>query len=118
MGPKLPSALLTAAGALERLAHPLGRLFDPELAHGLAIQVLGLMPVPPRPADDPRLSVRHFGLQFPNPVGVAAGFDKMRRWPIASFSAASVSPKSARSPLSASPETAARVCFGSCPTAR
>ena len=26
--------------------------------------------------DDPRLNVRAFGLNFPNPVGVAAGFDK------------------------------------------
>jgi dihydroorotate dehydrogenase len=28
------------------------------------------------PADDKRLSVRVFGLNFPNPVGMAAGFDK------------------------------------------
>ena len=27
-------------------------------------------------ADDPRLAVRAFGLRFPNPVGMAAGFDK------------------------------------------
>jgi dihydroorotate dehydrogenase len=27
-------------------------------------------------ADDPRLAVRAFGLNFPNPVGLAAGFDK------------------------------------------
>src|SRR5438477_344040 len=26
--------------------------------------------------DDPRLRVRAFGLDFPNPIGVAAGFDK------------------------------------------
>ncbi len=31
----------------------------------------------PQPAaDDPRLSVSAFGLDFPNPVGLAAGFDK------------------------------------------
>jgi dihydroorotate dehydrogenase len=29
----------------------------------------------PRP-DDPKLAVRAFGLNFPNPVGIAAGFDK------------------------------------------
>ncbi|MFL1877204.1 quinone-dependent dihydroorotate dehydrogenase, partial [Hansschlegelia beijingensis] len=34
-------------------------------------------PVP----DDPRLAVRAFGLDFPNPVGLAAGFDKDARAP-------------------------------------
>src|SRR3954471_7017853 len=34
-------------------------------------------PLLPRPApDDPRLAVEAFGLNFPNPVGLAAGFDK------------------------------------------
>ena len=32
-------------------------------------------PVRPRP-DDPKLAVRAFGLNFPNPIGMAAGFDK------------------------------------------
>jgi len=31
------------------------------------------------PKDDPRLAVRALGLSFPNPVGVAAGFDKNAR---------------------------------------
>ena len=34
-----------------------------------------LPPTRPRP-DDPKLAVRAFGLNFPNPVGMAAGFDK------------------------------------------
>jgi dihydroorotate dehydrogenase len=32
--------------------------------------------IPQAPADDARLTVRAFGLDFPNPVGLAAGFDK------------------------------------------
>ncbi len=32
--------------------------------------------LPPPPPDDPRLAVTAFGLDFPNPVGLAAGFDK------------------------------------------
>jgi len=53
------------------------RRLDPERAHGLAINALlmgwgGGAP----PADDPALSVRALGLRFPNPIGIAAGFDK------------------------------------------
>jgi len=39
-----------------------------------------LPPVRPRP-DDPKLAVRAFGLNFPNPVGMAAGFDKSAEVP-------------------------------------
>src|SRR5271156_172445 len=49
---------------------------DPEDAHGLAIKVLKHLPLPPAPRDDKRLAVRVFGLNFPNPVGIGAGFDK------------------------------------------
>ena len=34
----------------------------------------------PRP-DDPKLAVRAFGLNFPNPIGMAAGFDKSAEVP-------------------------------------
>ena len=55
---------------------PLLRWLDAEDAHRLAIQGLKLLP-PMRPkADDAKLAVRAFGLNFPNPVGMAAGFDK------------------------------------------
>jgi dihydroorotate dehydrogenase len=55
---------------------PLLRWLDAEDAHRLAIQGLKLLP-PMRPkADDSKLAVRAFGLNFPNPVGMAAGFDK------------------------------------------
>ena len=62
--------------ALDAFSLPLLRWFDPEDAHRLAIQGLRLLPpIRPKP-DDPKLAVRAFGLNFPNPVGMAAGFDK------------------------------------------
>jgi len=62
--------------AFDAVSLPLLRWFDPEDAHRLAIQGLRLLPpIRPRP-DDPKLAVRAFGLNFPNPIGMAAGFDK------------------------------------------
>lgn len=67
--------------AFEALSLPLLRWFDPEDAHRMAIQGLRLLPsAPPRP-DDPKLAVRAFGLNFPNPIGLAAGFDKSAEAP-------------------------------------
>ena len=63
-------------GLLDRLARPFLGLLDAENAHRLAVQGLKLVPRGPAPRDDPRLSVRVFGLNFPNPIGMAAGFDK------------------------------------------
>jgi dihydroorotate dehydrogenase len=63
-------------GLLESLARPLLRMLDPEDAHRLAVQALKFPPFVKLVADDPRLAVRAFGLNFPNPVGMAAGFDK------------------------------------------
>jgi dihydroorotate dehydrogenase len=59
-----------AAGVLRRL--------DAETAHKATIRLLKAAGplIPARGADDPRLKVRAFGLDFPNPVGLAAGFDK------------------------------------------
>ena len=61
---------------LHALTRPVLHALDPEDAHRLAIQMLKMAPLPAAPRDDPRLSVRAFGLSFPNPVGMAAGFDK------------------------------------------
>ena len=62
--------------AFDAFSLPLLRWFDPEDAHRLAVQGLKLLPpARPRPDDD-KLAVRAFGLNFPNPVGMAAGFDK------------------------------------------
>ena len=62
--------------AFDALSLPFLRWLDPEDAHRLAIQGLRLLPPAPPPADEPNLAVRAFGLNFPNPVGIAAGFDK------------------------------------------
>jgi dihydroorotate dehydrogenase len=63
-------------GLLAAMVRPLLRLLDPEDAHRLAIRALKLPPFVKGVADDPRLAVRAFGLNFPNPIGMAAGFDK------------------------------------------
>jgi dihydroorotate dehydrogenase len=63
---------------LYALARPLLFALDPETAHELTLALadaplrLGLLRVP-RPAP---LPVRAMGLEFPNPVGLAAGLDK------------------------------------------
>ena len=51
--------------------------FDPETAHGLSISALrcGLPVAFPAPKDA-RLKLRVAGLDFPNPLGMAAGYDK------------------------------------------
>jgi dihydroorotate dehydrogenase len=58
------------------LFEPFVKRLSPETAHRVAI--LGLKLAPPLPAKrpDPRLAVSALGLTFPNPLGVAAGFDK------------------------------------------
>ena len=58
------------------LARPLLHALDAETAHQLTIKALALAPHGAPPADDPRLAVEAFGRRFPNPVGLAAGFDK------------------------------------------
>src|SRR5262245_62650892 len=63
-------------GLLDSLARPMLRMLDPEDAHRLAIHALRFPPFVKLVADDPRLAVRAFGLNFPNPVGMAAGFDE------------------------------------------
>jgi dihydroorotate dehydrogenase len=63
-------------GLLDRLARPLLYALEPEDAHRLAIRMLQLAPLPPAGPDDSRLATRVFGLNFPNPIGIAAGFDK------------------------------------------
>ncbi len=63
-------------GLFERLSRPLLHRFEPEDAHRLALRALQWAPLPPARPDDSRLRVRAFGLNFPNPVGVAPGFDK------------------------------------------
>ncbi|GEO99209.1 quinone-dependent dihydroorotate dehydrogenase [Methylobacterium haplocladii] len=68
-------------GALFPLAKPLLHGLDAETAHDLTLRALALLPPRTPPASDPRLAVRVFGKTFPNPVGLAAGFDKGARVP-------------------------------------
>jgi dihydroorotate dehydrogenase len=63
-------------GLFGRLALPLLHAFDPEDAHRLAVRMLTFAPLPRAAADDTRLATRAFGLNFNNPIGMAAGFDK------------------------------------------
>lgn len=51
--------------------------FDTETAHGLSLQALRLGAVPlPGLVTSPRLRTQLAGLHLPNPIGLAAGFDK------------------------------------------
>ncbi len=61
----------------EKLGMAALRSLDPETAHGLAIKALksGIAPGV-TPFSDAALETQALGLSFPNPVGVAAGFDK------------------------------------------
>ena len=65
---------------LYRFARPALFALDPEDAHEATIKALerGLHPRQ-LGADDPVLRQTVFGLEFPNPVGVAAGYDKDAR---------------------------------------
>ena len=67
--------------AFDAFSLPLLRWFDPEDAHRMAIQGLKLLPPVRLRPDDPKLAVRAFGLNFPNPIGMAAGFDKSAEVP-------------------------------------
>ncbi|GAB4491821.1 MAG: quinone-dependent dihydroorotate dehydrogenase [Parvularculaceae bacterium] len=51
----------------------------PERAHDLAIALLERLPPAPAPAPDSILAARIAGLDFANPLGLAAGFDKDAR---------------------------------------
>ncbi len=63
-------------GFFERLARPLLHALDPEDAHAVTVAALKFAPLPRAAPDDRRLALRALGLNFPNPIGVAAGFDK------------------------------------------
>jgi dihydroorotate dehydrogenase len=63
-------------GLFDGLFRPLLRTLDPEDAHGLTLKMLKFAPLLGSARDDKRLAVRAFALNFPNPVGMAAGFDK------------------------------------------
>jgi dihydroorotate dehydrogenase len=62
--------------ALYPLLRPLAFALEAERAHRLTIRALKALP-PGLPAEpDRRLAIRVAGIDFPNPLGLAAGFDK------------------------------------------
>lgn len=64
-------------GVLDRLGQKALFAFDPETAHGLSLAALKTgLPLCPKPAANSRLAVTVAGLEFPNPLGMAAGYDK------------------------------------------
>lgn len=68
--------------AVFELARPLLYALDPEQAHELTLKSLeaGIHPRPAA-ADDALLGTKVWGLDFANPLGIAAGFDKDARVP-------------------------------------
>jgi dihydroorotate dehydrogenase len=58
---------------------PLLHAIKAETAHNLTVFALEHFPLPPAPLDDGRLATNVFGLDFHNPLGMAAGFDKDAR---------------------------------------
>lgn len=71
--------------SLYRLAFRALNKIDAETAHGLAIAAMKALPLSPVKPDDPRLAISAFGLDFPNPIGLAAGFDKNAEVPDAAL---------------------------------
>ena len=69
-------------GSIAGLARPFLLALDPEVAHELTLRALELGAYP-RCANRAygALVVPLWGLTFPNPVGIAAGFDKDARVP-------------------------------------
>lgn len=62
---------------IDRIGQQVLFSFDPETAHGLSITALRCgVPVASRAPRDSRLNVSLCGLDFPNPLGMAAGYDK------------------------------------------
>ena len=62
--------------AFYSFVRPLLFALDAEAAHGLTIHALKSGLIPSAEPNDPILATRVAGLAFPNPIGLAAGFDK------------------------------------------
>ena len=72
----MPAARLPPAPMIYRLLRPLLFTLDPERAHALALAMLKFAPAgrPAVPLGPLAISVA--GIDFPTPLGMAAGFDK------------------------------------------
>ncbi|MFK7753805.1 MAG: quinone-dependent dihydroorotate dehydrogenase [Sedimentitalea sp.] len=62
---------------IEQVALAALRRFDPETAHGIALRAMNAgLTARPGAVTSPRLACTLAGLTLPNPIGMAAGFDK------------------------------------------
>jgi len=59
-----------------RVLRPILFQLDPETAHRLTLTLLAGVPIQIRPRDPPELRIELCGLDFANPIGLAAGMDK------------------------------------------
>lgn len=67
---------ITMLDGLYQLAKPVLFQLDAETAHRMTLAVLSTIPLGPRAIDPPELAIRLWGLDFSNPIGLAAGMDK------------------------------------------
>ncbi len=62
---------------------------EPEEAHRMTLQMLAAMPLFSAPRNRPELGIKLWGIDFPNPIGLAAGMDKdavaIRGWETLGF---------------------------------
>ena len=77
-----------------KLLRPLLFRLDPETAHNMALWAISRGLVKGKILSDPRLRVSACGLEFPNPLGLAAGVDKngiaLNRWAGMGFGSAEI----------------------------
>ena len=73
------SLLASAADAAYALVRPIVHATDGEAAHNLTLNALQPLPRARRGLTSPVLEVELAGIRFPNPVGLAPGFDKDAR---------------------------------------
>ncbi len=66
---------------LAEFAEPLVKLLPPEIAHWIAVNGMKIAPPGEARPRGPSLVVTALGLRFPNPLGLAAGFDKSAEVP-------------------------------------
>ena len=61
---------------MQNIIFKLIKRFPPETAHNIILRLLKIYPYYQKNFEDPILSQHIFGLDFMNPIGLAAGFDK------------------------------------------
>jgi dihydroorotate dehydrogenase len=67
---------------LYRLARPFLFQADAETAHNMSLTALKMLPIPSMGTQDAALQQSFAGLHFPNPVGLAPGYDKNAEVPV------------------------------------